>query len=223
MRIKNGLLSLTGIVFGLFLSSAALSTDKQPSGTKKQRIQYEFAITADHAKISHISGDKYKLEITQEKLNSVLVFTDRPYRSATRLTPAQYVKFVSIGPDSFNSDPPNVVVTFSSNKSTPFAYKLVDSHRTKTGVLYNLQLLKGGQGQPKLESMQGKLSLFIDAMISEAECAEPQVSNEIFPALYCVSAYPDQEEYDEKNGIGPDGGSANSMGGASDGGFGGGE
>ena len=93
--------------------------------------------------------------------SSTLYFSDRPERVVGQLTTDQFVDDWNLGPDSFESDPPNAVVTFPDADGTlDDAVVVLSEPRLDNGTLtYSVKVLEG-----TLPATAGACSLFIDPL-----------------------------------------------------------
>ena len=141
---------------------------------KQQSPELLFAIEAKHGSLVHLKGDQYELAIPSKEIKSVLAFTDRPNRQAFRMKPEQYARLVHTGPDNFDVDPPNLVLSWGDHKDPAHAYELVSHHKSKGYLVYSLKKLheqkitnRGGPAHQK-----GAVAIFVDGDSSQtlAEC-----------------------------------------------------
>jgi hypothetical protein len=92
---------------------------------------------------------------------STLYFSDRPERVVGQLTTEQFVDDWGLGPDSFESDPPNAVLTFpTADGSLADVVLELSSPRLDDGSLsYSVELLDG-----TMPAAAGACTLFIDPL-----------------------------------------------------------
>jgi hypothetical protein len=90
---------------------------------------------------------------------STLYFSDRPERIVGHLTTQQFVDDWGLGPDSFESDPPNAVLTFPvpDGDLTDVVVELSSPRLGDDSLTYSVQVLEGA-----LPRTAGACSLFID-------------------------------------------------------------
>ena len=92
---------------------------------------------------------------------STLYFSDRPERVVGHLTTEQFVDDWGLGPNSFESDPPNAVLTFADPEGTLEDVVVeLRSPRLDDGKLtYSIDVLEGS-----LPAAAAACSLFIDPL-----------------------------------------------------------
>jgi hypothetical protein len=92
---------------------------------------------------------------------STLYFSDRPERVVGHMTTEQFVDDWGLGPNSFESDPPNAVLSFSeADGALDDVVVELSSPRVSDGTLaYTVQVLDG-----TLPETAGACSLFIDPL-----------------------------------------------------------
>lgn len=92
---------------------------------------------------------------------STLYFSDRPERVVGHVTTEQFVGDWGLGPDSFESDPPNAVVSFATGDAAlEDAVVVLRSPKLSNGELaYQCDVLEGS-----LPEVAGACSLFIDPL-----------------------------------------------------------
>ncbi|MGZ4708244.1 MAG: hypothetical protein ACXWBN_05835 [Acidimicrobiales bacterium] len=90
---------------------------------------------------------------------STLYFSDRPERVVGHVTTEQFVDDWSLGPNSFESDPPNAVLTFPEADGTldDVVVELSSPHLSNDTLSYTIKVLEGS-----LPDAAGACSLFID-------------------------------------------------------------
>jgi hypothetical protein len=90
---------------------------------------------------------------------STLYFSDRPERVVGHLSNRQFVDDWTLGPDSFASDPPNAVLTFSGSDEAmdDVVITLSAPRLDEEKLTYSIAVLAG-----TLPSNAGACSLFID-------------------------------------------------------------
>ena len=93
---------------------------------------------------------------------STLYFSDRPERVVGHMTTQQFVDHWNEGPDSFGSDPPNAVLSFTEpGASTPDDVVVVlrDPTITDDSLIYGIEVLEG-----EVPASAGPCTLFIDPL-----------------------------------------------------------
>ncbi len=93
--------------------------------------------------------------------SSTLYFSDRPERVVGQLTTEQFVDDWNLGPDSFEADPSNAVVTFpDADVTLDDAVVVLSEPRLDNGTLtYSVKVLEGTP-----PATAGASSLFIDPL-----------------------------------------------------------
>ena len=100
------------------------------------------------------------LTFSQTDVDSIIQFSDRPFRQTKYITFSQFVSLFlnsKIGSNTFSKDPPNVVLVHNQEQRT-YILKLATSN--SNSVTFNLELLPGEEHN--LEDINGKMSLFVD-------------------------------------------------------------
>jgi len=160
------LLATSTAVCALILGSVAVagvtaSTSGDSSGQSSSQQQgsanFSFVIEAAHGKLTQVSGKQFQLVIPTGDVKSVLAFSSRPDRIAKQMSPDDFAKMVHSGSDSFDTNPPNMALTFGNGDSIAFEVKGVVNQ--DGNLAYSLVLL-GDQTEPQAQS--GNVSLFID-------------------------------------------------------------
>ena len=100
------------------------------------------------------------LRFTKNDIESVIQFTDRPFRQTQNITYEDFVSLFNanvVGTNTFAEDPPNAVLVHSEEQRT---YKVILSSSTENEAVFNLELLPGEIHN--LTSMSGRINLFVD-------------------------------------------------------------
>ena len=100
------------------------------------------------------------LRFTKNDIESVIQFTDRPFRQTQNITYEDFVSLFNanvVGTNTFAEDPPNAVLVHSEEQRT---YKVILSSSTENEAVFNLELLPGEIHN--LTSMSGRMNLFVD-------------------------------------------------------------
>jgi len=93
--------------------------------------------------------------------SSTLYFADRPERAVGHITTEQFVDDWGLGPDSFESDPPNAVLSFPdpSGALEDVVVELSSPHLDNGALSYAITVLEG-----TLPPAAGACTLFIDPL-----------------------------------------------------------
>ena len=98
------------------------------------------------------------LTFTENNINSIIQFSDRPFRQTGNITFDEFVNlFDTTGNNSFEEDPPNAVLVHKEDQRT-FVVRLASSD--SNSATFNLELLPGESHN--LGDINGRMSLFID-------------------------------------------------------------
>ena len=119
-------LSAIAISVGLIFASSGFAADVKGSKVSattaaaakdhKKAPSFLFVVSADKAKISHLKDGKASLVIQQSDMNKVIAFSDRPNRIVKEITGSDLVKLWPEGKNSYESDPPNAVISADNLK-----------------------------------------------------------------------------------------------------------
>jgi len=147
-----------GLLLVALLSSAGVFA-KEKGG-----MQLLFVIEANHASLKYLGDKTYQLAIKRaDVVDSVLAFSDRPYRKAYRLKLADYQQMVEAGNNAFLRMHPNVVLSWGDRKEPAEAYTIKAHKLTPSLVTFTLLRISD---QPRMQKNalvhQGHVSLFID-------------------------------------------------------------
>ena len=105
------------------------------------------------------------LTFNKNNTDSIIMFSDRPFRQTGTISFDTFVKlFETSGNNSFEEDPPNAVLVHSKEQRT---YTVRLSSNQNESVTFNLELLPGEKHD--LETVEGKMSFFVDSLMSDAE------------------------------------------------------
>ena len=109
------------------------------------------------------------LTITKDNTESIIVFSDRPFRQTENI---EYETFVNLfdtsGNNSFEEDPPNGVLTHSEEQRT-YIIRLLNSNTDS--ATFSLELLPGESHN--LTTVEGRMNLFVDN-VDQAEEQEEE-------------------------------------------------
>ena len=101
------------------------------------------------------------LTITRDDTESIIQFSDRPFRQTENIDFDTFVSLfsnsVSTGDNSFEEDPPNGVLTHEEEQRT-YIIRLLNSDNDK--ATFNFELLPGESHN--LNTVSGRMSLFVD-------------------------------------------------------------
>ena len=100
------------------------------------------------------------LTFTNTDINSIIQFSDRPFRQTSIITFQQFISLFGIseiGSNTFAEDPPNVVLVHEQEQRT-YVVRLVSSD--SNSATFNLELLPGEKHN--LDDVNGRMSLFVD-------------------------------------------------------------
>ena len=122
---------------------------------------YLFSAILKNAYFSIIDDRNAKLEFNTLDQNSVLQFTDRPFRQSSEINMSLFVSlFLSRSPDSFKEDPPNVVLSFN-NKQQSFTMSLTENVNINN-TTFHLKLLDGEDHILEEVTNNQTMNLFVD-------------------------------------------------------------
>lgn len=125
--------SMILVVFLLFTTAQASAASKKPA------MQLLFVIEAKHAVLKHELGKEFTLTIRRaDVIDSVLAFSDRPYRKTFRINLANYEELVHAGKGSFMKVNPNVVLSWVSHMQPAQAFLIKEHTMTKSTVTFRL-------------------------------------------------------------------------------------
>jgi hypothetical protein len=98
------------------------------------------------------------LSITKDDTESIIQFSDRPFRQTSNITFDEFVNlFGTPGNNSFEEDPPNGVLVHLEEQRTYIIRLLSSDSNTAT---FSLELLPGESHN--LSAVLGKMNLFVD-------------------------------------------------------------
>lgn len=119
------------------------------------------------------------LTFTNSNLDSVIQFSDRPFRQTSNITFQQFVSLFGIsesGSNTFAEDPPNAVLVHNEEQRT-YIVRLASSDTNS--VTFNLELLPGEKHN--LDDVNGRMSFFVDeggcVLTIGGTCVPPSSSN----------------------------------------------
>jgi len=120
------------------------------------------------------------LTVTDTDTESIIQFSDRPFRQTSNISFDAFVSLfkVSTGDNTFNEDPPNGVLTHSEEQRT---YKITLLDYDLGSATFNLDLLP--DETHNLNTITGRMNLFVDMVSDEALAASPPAAAEALAAL----------------------------------------
>lgn len=151
---------------------------------KLKKLSLLFTIESSRASLTHISGNTFLLSIPTHSIQSVLVFSDRPNRFSTYISPDNYADIVHKGRNTFDTNPPNIVIAFGdSNPALAFTIKSFKKHEYT--INYKLTLLTKVE-DTKTIGYSGKVSLFIDNQDAELANAGSNILMTLYYMVVCT-------------------------------------
>lgn len=129
------------------------------SAQSDQLVHFIFAMEAKHGHLIQVRGNQYRLTIPRQDVHSILAFSERPKRIAVNLVPEDFWSSVSKGPNPFDKNPPNIVITWQS-KHVAQAYEMSHYRVGKKTITMDLKLL--GRQNRITEAVTGPISIYID-------------------------------------------------------------
>ena len=103
------------------------------------------------------------LVFNKSDVSSVIQFSDRPFRKTMDITVSEFVSyFTLIGSNSFEKDPPNVVLNHNEEQRT---YTMSLASEDSDKVSFNLVLLPGESHN--LSTVSGLMNLFVDDLLTK--------------------------------------------------------
>jgi hypothetical protein len=90
--------------------------------------------------------------------NNVIQFSDRPFRQTENISITEFVDLFTLsGSNSFEEDPPNMVLVHNEEQRT---YEMKLSSKSNNQVVFTLELLPGENHN--LTTLTGRMNLFVD-------------------------------------------------------------
>lgn len=129
-------------------------------------LQAPMAVAAEKAEILFIQmSDSMEFDGQSLILSGVKAdivwFTQRPLRKSGHVPLDEFLSHWKNGTDSFETDPPNAVVTIKKPESEPAIVELKNPRLTATSLTYDVTILSGS-----LPSSTGPVSLVIDGRVA---------------------------------------------------------
>ena len=120
--------------------------------------------------------------------NNVIAFTDRPFTQSNKITVQQFVQlFLLREPDSFEADPPNVVLIFNNTQKS-YTMSLANFFAKEQKVIFNLKLLEGEEHTQ--DNFTGTINMFVDNSQTSGEIANTGVNvGNIIIGVYYTAKY----------------------------------
>ena len=116
---------------------------------------------------------------------SIIQFSDRPFRETTNITFEDFVKlYDTSGVDSFEEDPPNGVLTHSEDQTT-YIIRLSSTNNEKTTATFNLKLLPNQTHN--LSDVSGRMNFFVDNSAGVSTISVTDIAYKI--GLIHIAAY----------------------------------
>ncbi len=131
------------------------------------------------------TGGTLTFDLNNEN-NDVIQFSDRPFRQTQYISLKDFVTAFTLGgSNSFEKDPPNMVVAHSEEQRT---YIMKLSSQSNNQVVFTLELLPGETHN--LITVTGRMNLFVDDSFWNAVTKffrvvdDPQISNSLTGETY---------------------------------------
>ena len=140
------------------LKAQAIRSDNiQPSS---ETISYLFSVLLENGTFErNNTGGTLTFDLNVEN-NEVIQFSDRPFRQTNNISINTFVTLFTLGgTNSFEIDPPNIVLAHSEEQRT---YIMKLSTKSDNQVIFNLELLP--DETHNLETVTGNMSLFVDSV-----------------------------------------------------------
>lgn len=184
-------MKLTKLVYAalILMSLSALALAAQ----KKEPPHFMFAYHSDSVKLTYNGNNIYILTVPLNNIKSVLALADRPVRLSFELNPQKYAQWVHSNkdPNSFDANPPNIIVSINSTKSALRSYEVKTYKKTDKSIIYKLGMLPVQKPtEQKGWAYQGQATIFIDTSSAD------QIGDTIGCGLFkientCCSLYQD--------------------------------
>ena len=138
------------------LEAQAIRSDNiQPAS---ENISYLFSVLLENGTFErNNTGGTLTFDLGTEN-NDVIQFSDRPFRQTQNILLTDFVNLFTLsGSDSFEKDPPNIVLVHSEEQRT---YIMRLSSQSNNQVVFTLELLPCETHN--LTTVTGRISLFVD-------------------------------------------------------------
>ena len=142
-------------------AQAIRSNNIQPAS---ESISYLFSVLLENGTFQrNNTGGTLTFDLNNEN-NDVIEFSDRPFRQTDKISIKSFVDLFTLGDsNSFEEDPPNIVVAHSEEQRT---YVMKLSSQNNNQVVFTLELLPGETHD--LTTVTGRMSLFVDDAVDDA-------------------------------------------------------
>lgn len=139
-----------------------------------------YVITAKTGEITPVGDHQYRLTMKHTDVDHVLMFSDRPYRTAQYITAEELAQSWRLGKNSFEKDPPNAALVAHGLKQA-IAIELLSTEVDESQVSFRFTSLQNEQ-MMSATALVG-VSLFIDDGTGHPNCGSEPPS----PAHSCWS------------------------------------
>ena len=125
---------------------------------QSETISYLFSVLLENGTFErNNTGGNLTYDLNAEN-NDVIVFSDRPFRKTNKISMTSFVALFTLdGSNSFEEDPPNIVVAHSEEQRT---YVMKLSSQNNNQVVFTLELLP--HETHDLTTVTGIMNLFVD-------------------------------------------------------------
>ena len=125
---------------------------------RSDNISYLFSVLLENGTFErNNTGGTLTFDLGTEN-NDVIQFSDRPFRQTQNIDILEFVNLFTLsGSDSFEKDPPNMVLVHNEEQRT---YIMRLSSQSNNQVVFTLELLPGETHD--LTTVTGRMSLFVD-------------------------------------------------------------
>ena len=123
-----------------------------------ENISYLFSVLLENATFQrNNTGGTLTFDLNVEN-NNVIQFSDRPFRQTQNISITDFINLFTLGgSDSFEKDPPNMVLVHNEEQRT---YIMKLSSQSNNQVVFTLELLPGETHN--LTNITGRMNLFVD-------------------------------------------------------------
>ena len=129
----------------------------QSDNISSQTPSYLFSAVFDNATFDRNSTGG-TLTFTKDDVVSIIQFSDRPFRKTENISITEFVNLFTLGgSNSFEKDPPNMVLVHNEEQRT---YEMKLSSQSENQAIFTLLLLPGETHD--LTTVTGRMSLFVD-------------------------------------------------------------
>ena len=155
--MKIGIKTLMALAMGLMTagSSVGLAADAKSSPLKNkatstkavgatpknakdtENVSYLFVLQAQQGTLAKNKDGQWILTLKHKDVNNVIEFSDRPYRYVKYISATDLKKLWGTGTNSFESDPPNAVLTAQGQKAQIIVLKgMTVDHATVSYIIH---------------------------------------------------------------------------------------